>query len=53
MKSHDLSPKQDRAAALLASGATVKSCAAEVDAGERTIYDWLLLDTFKKQVAIH
>jgi hypothetical protein len=53
MKPQTLSPKQDRAAALLASGMNVRNCAAEVDAGERTLFEWLLLDEFKKQVAAY
>jgi hypothetical protein len=53
MKSHELTPKQDRAAALLAAGATVIRAAAEVGAGERTIYDWLALDEFKKRVSAY
>jgi hypothetical protein len=48
-----LSPKQDRAAALLASGSTVKRCAEEVEAGERTLYDWLALDELRKQVGMY
>jgi hypothetical protein len=53
MKSQTLSPKQDRAAALLASGMNVRNCAAEVDAGERTLLEWLLRDEFKKQVTTY
>jgi hypothetical protein len=56
MPSHttaQLSPKQDACAALLATGKSVRDCAAEVDAGVRTVYDWLEQDKFKKQVAIY
>ena len=43
-------PKQDHAATLLASGMSVKNCAAKIDAGLRTVYDWLEQDEFRKLV---
>jgi hypothetical protein len=53
MQSHpiaSLTPKQDHAATLLASGMSVKDCAAAVGAGLRTVYDWLEKDDFNKAV---
>jgi hypothetical protein len=52
MPSHataQLSPKLDACAALLASGKSVLECAAELDAGVRTVYEWLEQDEFKRQ----
>jgi hypothetical protein len=53
MPSHEsaqLTPKQDHAATLLASGMSVKNCAETIDAGLRTVYDWLEKDEFRKLV---
>jgi hypothetical protein len=53
MKSHSTAfptPKQDRAATLLAGGTSVRDCAAAVSAGVRTVYDWLDRDEFIKLV---
>jgi hypothetical protein len=37
----DWNARQQRVAALLASGSTIRNAAAETSAGERTIYHWL------------
>jgi hypothetical protein len=43
-------PKQDREATLLASGMSVKNSAAKVDAGRRTVYDWLEQDGLAREL---
>src|SRR5262249_19699879 len=47
----DWSPKQARAAALLAAGRTVRETAAECHAGERTIPTWLGNPTYRASVS--
>ena len=44
-------PKREPAALLIASGATVKAAAAQLDIGERTLYRWTREDSdFRKLV---
>ncbi len=47
----DWTPKQQRAALLLASGRPVRATAKAVKAGERTVYDWLDKPEFCSYVA--
>jgi len=47
------SPKQDRAATLLASGMTARAVAMKIGGGERTIRGWMSDPEFKKLIGTY
>lgn len=51
MSTEQLTPKQQRAITLLASGKSARATAAVLKCGERTVRNWLSLPSFKAALA--